>query len=310
MREMLVVADAAVVIMLCLAYMRLVPAELAAASSGTSWVDLLASVSVFTVQFGLRQPAGAAVGLVIVAAHTVGRGGFGEAGVVLILQVLLAATISLTLRRAGRAADVVLAEAAQQRSLERAREATRADEREQQRRMHDTVLATLTMVSTGVIGGESDALRRRASDDLMVLEAVRVQPVGGLEPGEKIRLDVLLRDGVIRKFPRLRVALDLAPVTVPAEIAETLTACVDEALRNVGRHAGTTNVRLSTESMRDGAVVTVSDDGAGFEPAKVSPGRRGLRESILGRIRAAGGAADVVTAPGAGTTIVMRWPDG
>jgi len=56
------------------------------------------------------------------------------------------------------------------------------------------------------------------------------------------------------------------------------------------------------------AVVKVTDHGRGFDPAAVSPSRRGIRESINERMLAVGGWASIASRPGAGTTVTVSWP--
>jgi len=51
--------------------------------------------------------------------------------------------------------------------------------------------------------------------------------------------------------------------------------------------------------------VFVRDRGPGFDPAAVPPDRRGVRESIVGRMERHGGRAEVHTAPGAGTEVEL-----
>jgi signal transduction histidine kinase len=51
--------------------------------------------------------------------------------------------------------------------------------------------------------------------------------------------------------------------------------------------------------------VFVRDRGVGFDPAAVGPDRRGLRESIAGRMERHGGIAHVRSAPGAGTEVEL-----
>jgi signal transduction histidine kinase len=55
-------------------------------------------------------------------------------------------------------------------------------------------------------------------------------------------------------------------------------------------------------------VVKVTDRGRGFDPELTPPSRRGIRESITGRMQAAGGQAAVSSRPGAGTTVTVSWP--
>ena len=52
--------------------------------------------------------------------------------------------------------------------------------------------------------------------------------------------------------------------------------------------------------------MNVRDRGVGFDPSTVERG--GLVDSIVGRVEAAGGQAEVRSAPGKGTEIVIRMP--
>jgi signal transduction histidine kinase len=51
--------------------------------------------------------------------------------------------------------------------------------------------------------------------------------------------------------------------------------------------------------------VFVRDRGPGFDPDSVPADRRGLRESIVGRMERFGGHVEVRTTPGAGTEVAL-----
>jgi signal transduction histidine kinase len=106
----------------------------------------------------------------------------------------------------------------------------------------------------------------------------------------------------------LAVRLELVPVTLPSPVADQLVACVGEALRNVERHSGTDAAEVTVTGGAGWAMVEVTDSGHGFDPAATPPSRRGIRESITGRMLAAGGRAAIASRPGAGTTVTMSWP--
>jgi hypothetical protein len=53
--------------------------------------------------------------------------------------------------------------------------------------------------------------------------------------------------------------------------------------------------------------VTIADDGIGFDPARVDPARSGLRNSVRARLSDAGGHAEIISAPGEGTSVVLTW---
>ena len=59
-----------------------------------------------------------------------------------------------------------------------------------------------------------------------------------------------------------------------------------------------------------GCVIEVADNGTGFDRHDVPDERLGLRVSIEERISNAGGAAEIVSRPGQGTTVAIAWPAG
>ena len=110
-----------------------------------------------------------------------------------------------------------------------------------------------------------------------------------------------------------------APATlpVPAVVTATLVAAVEEALLNTLRHAGVDRARVTCRAGRRtgdpgggplSVSVVVQDEGVGFDPAAVPGTRRGLSESVHGRMAAIGGRARVRSRPGRGTRVVLRWP--
>jgi signal transduction histidine kinase len=54
--------------------------------------------------------------------------------------------------------------------------------------------------------------------------------------------------------------------------------------------------------------VFVRDRGAGFDPSEVGGDRRGLAESIRGRMDRHGGTATVRSTPGEGTEVELTMP--
>ena len=47
------------------------------------------------------------------------------------------------------------------------------------------------------------------------------------------------------------------------------------------------------------------DRGPGFDPDRLPEDRRGVRESIVGRMQRHGGTATIVSVPGSGTEVVL-----
>ncbi|MBO3750101.1 hypothetical protein J5X84_28805 [Streptosporangiaceae bacterium NEAU-GS5] len=73
------------------------------------------------------------------------------------------------------------------------------------------------------------------------------------------------------------------------------------------KHAGVTRATVWAKSATDHIVVTVTDHGGGFDASEPGAGF-GIRESIVGRLRQAGGSAEVTSAPGEGTQWTLSVP--
>lgn len=101
---------------------------------------------------------------------------------------------------------------------------------------------------------------------------------------------------------------DILPAGVSREVALCIYRVAQEALRNIGRHAKATTVRLSLALRNGGLGLTVSDNGRGFEPAaqnhRPSLGHASMRE----RVRSLDGNLDIRSAPGQGTTVIAWVP--
>jgi len=299
-----VLADAAVISALELAHQHLVPAVLI--KDSTTWMLPLACTSVYILQIALRPWLGLPGAAVVVIAYGIGSGHPADAWL-LVVETVVAAGLVAVIRGGARQADAIVAAGLETERQIRAEEARRADEREQHRQLHDTVLSTLTMVAAGAFAAPSGALTAQAARDLRVLQRLEAAPdaPAGLAPltdlTPKLELAAASADD-------LAVRLRLTPVTLPAPVTDQLAACVGEALRNVKRHAGTGQAEVTVAGGAGWAVVKITDRGRGFDPAATPPSRRGIRESITGRMQAAGGSAAISSHPGAGTTVTVSWP--
>ena len=82
---------------------------------------------------------------------------------------------------------------------------------------------------------------------------------------------------------------------------------VQEALSNVRKHSGAESVSVRLRSTRTFVNLTVTDDGRGFDPRRLGHDRLGLA-GISERVRLLGGAVEIETRPGAGTTVRATLP--
>jgi len=104
----------------------------------------------------------------------------------------------------------------------------------------------------------------------------------------------------------------LGEARLPATLETALFRVAQEALTNVRKHAQTDRVRVAL-GLRDGAVrLEVSDRGRGFAPAEAKqeagPGERVGLPSMRERIALLGGALEIRSEPGSGTSVVAEAP--
>src|SRR5580692_6109464 len=104
------------------------------------------------------------------------------------------------------------------------------------------------------------------------------------------------------------VHADRLPQNIPKEVALGIYRVAQEALRNIARHAKASMVQLSLALSDGGLLLTVTDNGSGFDPGaparRPSVGHASMRE----RIRSLGGKLDIQSTPGMGTTVVAWVP--
>ena len=298
----LVLTDAAVIVAIVAMQRYVVPAPFIA--DGTTWMLPLASTAVYIPALALSPwlslpTAGAVTAVYVLTVPHPGDAAF------LIFQALVTAALMTLVRRGGRSADAVITGYLRAGQAARAEAARRADEREQYRRVHDTALSTLTMVASGAFSAPLTTLRAQAAHDLQVLQAL--PGISGQGPGPAGSLRDRLLAEVARAAP-LAVTVSGTAASPPPEVSTEISRCVGEALRNVTRHAGTGRADVTVRDADHGLIVEVSDQGRGFDPRLVATSRRGIRESIRARMEAVGGGAEVISAPGEGARVVLRWP--
>jgi signal transduction histidine kinase len=83
-----------------------------------------------------------------------------------------------------------------------------------------------------------------------------------------------------------------------------------EAMQNAAKFSGADEVSVYAEATDGRISVFVRDRGAGFDRSGVPADRRGLVESVEGRMTRAGGTAAVTSSPGNGTEVELTLPRG
>lgn len=106
------------------------------------------------------------------------------------------------------------------------------------------------------------------------------------------------------------VALSLRPCSLPPHLEMCVYRIAQEALQNAVKHSQASKVLVTLECTYDSLVLSVIDDGAGFEPAASErPGSYGMA-GMAERAALVGGTLEVSSAPGRGTEVKMSIPVG
>ena len=105
---------------------------------------------------------------------------------------------------------------------------------------------------------------------------------------------------------RFAIEDDLPPLPCDLGIRRNLFLAVKEALNNILRHSEATAAEIEIHRLRNELVMTIRDNGRGFDPSKAGDGN-GLR-NMTKRVREAGGDFKVESRPGEGCTMEFRVP--
>jgi signal transduction histidine kinase len=194
------------------------------------------------------------------------------------------------------ARDLVLERQARARAEERSDIAAR---------VHDSVLQTLALI------------QRRADDPQAVVQLARAQErelrswlFEGRAPGDAVASSFAEGVRQIQREVEARHGVPVEVVTVgdcPLDPGlSALLAAAREATVNAAKWSGAAVISVYAEVEADKVSVAVRDRGAGFDPAAVPSDRKGVAESIRGRMSRHGGTATVQSAPGEGTKVTLE----
>ena len=197
------------------------------------------------------------------------------------------------------ARDLVVERAARIRIEERADIAAR---------MHDSVLQTLALI------------QRRADDPAKVVQLARMQErelrswlFEGRDPNQADE-DMTVASGIrqIQQDVESRYGVPVEAVTVgDCELDDSLNALLfaaREATVNAAKWSGASVISLFAEVEPSEVSIVVRDRGKGFDPEAVPEDRKGLAESVHGRMTRRGGTAVVSSTPGEGTKVSLKMP--
>lgn len=316
----IVVAGVALILIPLLPMTQLSPSAISAigviAAAGVACVSVLGATS----RFRLTLMIAAAVLTLGATVATLGITGSRMAEALLFIVagwVALTAT-GIWLSRAVPRTLKRIATMSRAYRVERQASETEARRRQGARLLHDTVLATLTLLAHSGVGVSVGALREQAAEDAALLRQLRLgftpDPTQSgdyrLKPVEESTLGNTL-ESVKQRFRRMGLEVNwhgAGQVLLPSDILDAFLLALGECLENVRRHSGVNEAHVTITDDETTVRAMVTDAGKGFDIDRIEEGRLGFTESIVARLRDVGGNARLFSSPGSGTTVVLEVP--
>lgn len=166
--------------------------------------------------------------------------------------------------------------------------------------LHDSVLQTLALIQRTDQAKEMVALARNQERELRAW-------LNGTPTHRDQMLSGALEEAASAVELQFKVPIEVVTVG-DAPMDERMQAVVDacrEATVNAAKHSGAAQVSVYMEAEPDEITAFIRDEGSGFDPDAVAADRRGIAESIRGRMERSGGSALITTEPGGGTEVQL-----
>ncbi|MCX5727501.1 MAG: PAS domain-containing sensor histidine kinase [Nitrospirae bacterium] len=163
--------------------------------------------------------------------------------------------------------------------------------------------------SSGNVGGAVRAIQDRVVElsDAVRHLAYQLHPSILDDLGLPIALQRLVDDFTARSHIRGNFGHKNIPAVVPQEIASCLYRIAQESLNNVARHAAASRVDVELTRSLSGLMVTITDNGVGFDSEQPRHGPHGLGLlSMKERVALVHGVLQVSSAVGKGTRVQVE----
>ncbi|HLE89054.1 MAG TPA: PspC domain-containing protein [Candidatus Limnocylindria bacterium] len=170
--------------------------------------------------------------------------------------------------------------------------------------LHDSVLQTLALIQRAPAQREMASLARTQERELRAWLYGRAPTLAGT----RLRDAIDAMAGRVERDQQVKVEAIVVGDADLDERTRALVAAVGEATLNAARHSGATEVSVYVEVEDEATTAYVRDLGSGFDPGEVAADRRGIADSIVGRLERHGGSAHVTSRPGGGTEVAMHLP--
>lgn len=193
--------------------------------------------------------------------------------------------------------------------------------------LHDGVVQTLFAVGLSLEATAEGAVHTESREEIrarlleavatidatiqnlrMYIEGLHPPQRPGAAPGASLATELVeLADSFRHSTPAaITVEIDPRAATLLADGAADIVQAAREGLSNAVRHAAAESISLKLVALPDDVVLEVCDDGTGFDPDTVRPGR-GLA-NLRSRAASLGGVFRLDAAPGEGTVVQIVVP--
>ncbi|GII03390.1 HAMP domain-containing sensor histidine kinase [Planobispora takensis] len=197
-------------------------------------------------------------------------------------------------------------------------EARQAERARIARELHDSIsqdLFSLSLLAAGMrraapehLRREAEAMERTSARAMREMQALllELRPVALEDAGLVPAVEELCRAYETRLGIRVETVLE--EVTLAPATEHAVLRLIQEALGNAVKHGDPGLLRVRLARSGPAVRVEISDDGAGFDPETVN-GRHGMGLRLMReRVCELGGAFELRSAPGRGTTVTVVVP--
>ncbi len=190
------------------------------------------------------------------------------------------------------------------------------------RELHDTLAHTLTGLSVTLetvkaywdvdtpkarklLDNSLETTRTGIEETRRALKSLRASPLEDI--GLRLALQKMAESAAARFNLDLELALPDPMPSLAPDVEQCIYRIAGEAVENVTHHANAKHLRLNLENKANQLLLTVQDDGLGFNPnSKVTTGHFGL-VGMKERAELSGGKLTINSQKGKGTTVVLEF---
>ncbi len=187
--------------------------------------------------------------------------------------------------------------------------------------LHDTVSQTLfgaNLIAEGIqttltsdpeqAYHKLDEFRHATSSALagMRLMLVELHPRGIMEAPLDLTIIQLTQTSWGRTGIEIATEISGPSTIYPGDVQLALYRITQQAITNAIQHAAATQITVRLEQQHNTLALTIEDNGVGFAPGLIKPGRFGV-PTMECRARSVGAALVIDSAPGSGTRIIATW---